>query len=145
VSDRDPNSSTAAGTHGLFFHIAMLSLALLIVFPGFAWFGYRSSGVAGFWSAAIAGLVSWVGALTALLLVGLTRGTPAAVHATLLGTLFRTGSPLIVGLVLQQQGGQLARAGVFGMILCYYFVALLVETVLSVRLIGDTKQSAVKA
>jgi hypothetical protein len=60
----------------------------------------------------------------------------------LLGTLFRTGLPLVVGFALHRAGGELARAGVFGMILCYYLVALLVETVLSVRVIGSHRTVA---
>ena len=60
-----------------------------------------------------------------------------AVTNILLAIFFRTGLPLGAGFLLQGAGGELAQAGVFGMILCYYLVALLVETILSVRLIGS--------
>ena len=40
-------------------------------------------------------------------------------------------------------GGELAQAGVFGMILCYYFVALLPETLLSVWLVEKTNRHSV--
>jgi hypothetical protein len=73
----------------------------------------------------------------ALLLVGLGRSNESAVGLILLGTFFRTGFPLVAGFLLHRAGGELARGGVFGMILCYYLVALLVETLLSVRVIGS--------
>lgn len=81
----------------------------------------------------------------ALMLVGISRHQDWAIHATLMGTLFRTGLPLSTGLLLQHQGGELAQGGVFGMILLYYFVALALETALSVRLISGSKGTAEKA
>ena len=130
----------------MFFHCVLLSVALFAPLPLFVWYGYSSSEMAGVWAAAVAAVVCWFGGVVALVLAGVTRGTPAAVHATLMGIFFRTGVPLVTGLLLQRAGGELARGGVFGMILGYYFWALIVETLLSVRLVGAAvaKQSVAR-
>ncbi len=142
----DPTDSGPAGEkRSVAVHVMLFFLALLVVFPVYGWFGYRSHGADGLLAAVVAGVVCWVAGTAALLLVGVTRGTPAAIHASLLGMLFRMGLPLLVGIVLQRTGGPLARAGVFGMILCYYFWMLIVETLLSVRLIGASKTTVAKA
>jgi hypothetical protein len=58
---------------------------------------------------------------------------------------FRMGVPLIVGFALDRAKGPLADAGVFGMIVGYYLVGLLVETLLSVRLIGTKTRGVARA
>ena len=123
----------------------LLTGALLLVFPLFAFFGYTRHGSMGLVAAAVAGTVCWIGGVASLALVGLFRGQQAAVQGTLLGMLFRTGSPLVVGVMFVQSGGELARSGVFGMILGYYLVALVIDTVLSVWLVSSAKQSLGKA
>ena len=140
----DANTSGVPGKRGLLKASFLLTATLLTAFPLFAWFGYQRSGEAGIAAAAIAGAVCWFGALSALVLVARSRDSAAAVNATLMGMFLRLGLPLLTGIVLQQSQGELARAGVFGMILCYYFVALIVETILSVRLISN-KSSVAKA
>jgi hypothetical protein len=113
-------------------------LALTLVawgaFPGFAWVGYTRSGETGIQAALVAVLACWSGAGLALLLTGIAAGGPRAVSATLLGMALRLGGPLVIGVVLERQGGPLAKSGVFGMILAYYFLTLIVETLLAVRL-----------
>jgi hypothetical protein len=99
----------------------------------------------GLWAAVVAGGICWLGAMAALLLVGLMRGGPQVVHGTLLGMLFRMGLPLAAGLLLTVRGGPLADAGVFGMIVVYYLIGLLVETLLSVSLVGSSTGTVVKA
>lgn len=133
-----------AAASGLTFHLVLLTLALLLVLPLFAWYGFRAHGTVGVTTAMIAAFVCWVGALPSLFGLALTRGTPAAVQAMLFGMLFRTAIPLGAGFVLQQLGGELARAGVFGMILCYYLWTLLIETLVSVRLVGGAQQTVAK-
>lgn len=94
-------------------------------------------------AAAIAGAICWAGALSALLLIGLFRASQnQMVSATLLGMLFRMGLPLVTGLVLTRNGGPLADAGLFGMILVFYLVGLVVETILSVRILGSSQHVA---
>jgi hypothetical protein len=61
--------------------------------------------------------------------------------------LFRMGVPLAVGIASVRGGGPLAEAGVFGMILVYYFVTLVAETGLSLKLVppADVTTNVTKA
>jgi hypothetical protein len=108
---------------------------MLLVFPAFACYGYVRSGASGIAAAAVAGSVCWLGSLLALVLLGWLRGGPWFLHAWLLGMVFRFGLPLGAGIALTRGGGPLAEADVFGMMVVYYLVGLLCETLLSVRLL----------
>lgn len=121
----------------------LLSLSLLIAFPAIAGYGYSVHGASGVVAAGLAGAICWAGALIALALVGLFRNSPGQrVNATLLGMLFRMGLPMGMGLVITRAGGPLAEAGLFGMILVFYLVGLVVETILSVRILGSPQGMA---
>jgi hypothetical protein len=114
-----------------------------VAFPVVAWFAHGQHGEDGVKAAALAAGICWVGAMIALLLVGLFRASHnQMVSATLLGMFFRMGLPLMTGLMLTRAGGPLAEAGLFGMILVFYLVGLLVETILSVRLLGSSQRVA---
>jgi hypothetical protein len=108
--------------------------ALTLVVVG--WIGYARHGLSGLEAAAVAALVCWSGSLAALLLAVWGGAPKQAVARVLAGMIFRMGVPLVVGLVLHRRGGALSEAGVFGMILAFYFVTLTVETWLSVRLLA---------
>jgi hypothetical protein len=108
---------------------------LVAAFPAYAWAGWLHSGGMGVWAAAVALLVCSASALLALILAGILQGSQHAVNAMLMGMALRMGVPLAAGLLLHSQGGPLAKAGVFGMILAYYLLTLVVETVLSLRLV----------
>lgn len=111
--------------------LGLLTLILGGAFPLFAWYASASHGSWGVIAAAVALGVCWFGATAALLVVNFTRHAPTA---GLLGSIFfRMGLPLVVGVWLNSLNGPLAQAGVFGMILVYYLIALAVETVLSLR------------
>lgn len=115
---------------------AWLTLVVVAAFPFFAWFGQVNFGRNGVCSAAIAAGICWLGAAIALAIAARTAGTNNAVTGVLLGMLFRMGIPLAAGFVLRDNVPSLAAAGVLGMVLCYYFVTLAVETLLSVRMIA---------
>lgn len=121
--------------------LGWLTAALLAVFPLFAWVGQQRHGAWGLITAAVAGGICWLAGAVALTCVRLTRDT--APLAGLLGSIFfRMGLPLVAGVVLQSTHAQLAAAGIFGNILLYYLITLVVETTLSVRLIqGPTPVS----
>jgi len=69
------------------------------------------------------------------------HGPNNAVTGMFLAMAVRTGLPLGVGIFLAQAiGGPLARAQVFGMILVYYLITLIVETILAIRL-NDIRQA----
>jgi len=120
--------------------LCLLTLVLSGVFPLFAWYGNATFGSFGIASAGVALGVCWFGAAAALLVVNFTRHAPTA---GLLGSIFfRMGLPLVVGVWLNSLNGPLAQAGVFGMILVYYLIALAVETVLSLRVASVPAKSS---
>lgn len=139
----DASNSSQTRPASVAFACLLLSLSLLIAFPVIAGYGYSTHGESGVIAAALAGSICWAGALFALLLIGLFRTSQRhVVSATLLGMLFRMGLPLVAGVVLTHQGGPLAEAGLFGMILVFYLVGLVVETILSVRILGSSQHVA---
>ena len=119
-----------------------LTLALLVVFPLFAWYGHSRHGMLGVQAATVAGSICWAGGMLALLAVVVVRGSQKVLHGALLGMIFRMGLPLGAGVVLTSQGGDLANAGVFGMILGFYLVTLVVETLLSLRFVAPAGKMA---
>ena len=119
--------------------LALLTLALGSAFPLFAWYAMNKFGNPGLLAAAVAFGVCWFGSAAALLVVAVVRSSPAA---GLLGSIFfRMGFPLLTGFYLQSQHGSLAQAGVFGMIVAYYLLALVVETLLSLRVASVSTKS----
>ena len=63
-----------------------------------------------------------------------------------LAMLIRMAIPMATGMFLTKRGGPLAEAGLFGMIVGFYLVGLLVETLLTVRLVnGFREEQASKA
>ncbi|MEX2173440.1 MAG: hypothetical protein WD872_03705 [Pirellulaceae bacterium] len=60
------------------------------------------------------------------------------------GMMFRMGLPLLAGIALQKTNEPLAEAGVFPMILGIYLVALVAETLLSLRFVPSTFVAASK-
>ena len=123
----------------------IFTVALLAVFPAFAYFGYSRSGSWGLAAAGVAGGACWLSGLMSLVLIGMCRGADAAFNGALLGILVRMGLPLLAAIAFAQQRGELAQAGVLGMILGYYLVALVVDTLLSVRLINSVSEPLSKA
>ena len=117
---------------------AALTAVTLLALPVFGWVGYSDSGMAGIWAAGVAAAVCWFGATTALLLVGLPLGPKQAVGRVLAGMAFRMGVPLVVGVVLDRRVGPLSEAHVFGMIVAFYLITLVVETWLALRLVAAT-------
>jgi len=108
-----------------------LTLALVIAYPAYAAFGYFRFGVNGIVAASVAGAICWIGAAAALLCTVWKQ----RLAGLFLGMIFRMGLPLVAGLILHSNVPELARAGIFGFVLCYYFLALVVETLLAVRMI----------
>jgi len=142
VTEESPNSPQTRPTSTALACV-LLSLSLLLAFPFVAAYGYNAHAVDGLMAAGLAAGICWAGAMIALVLVTVFRGSPnQMVSATLLGMLFRMGLPLGAGLLLTQAGGPLADAGLFGMILVFYLVGLVVETVLSVRILGSSQHVA---
>ena len=139
----DATNSPKTRQTSVTFACVLLSLSLLLVYPVIGVYAYNKHGSNGLIAAGLAGAICWSGAMIALVLVGVFRKSPnQIVSATLLGMLFRMGLPLIAGLVITSAGGPLADAGLFGMILVFYLVGLVVETILSVRILGSSQDVA---
>jgi len=83
-------------------------------------------------SAAVAWGTCCVGGLLALWLVRFFPGPQSLMSRVLLGMFARTGVPLLVCAMVYIQGGRLAEAGFVYYLLAFYFVMLVVETVLLV-------------
>lgn len=112
-----------------------LSVVVLAVLPVMAGYGYSAYGRMGVYAALAAAGICWLGAVIALVVTALTRGAQSGGYGLLLGIAFRTGIPLVASMMLKEQGGPLAEAGVFGMIVVYYLITLTSETLLAMRLI----------
>jgi hypothetical protein len=144
VNPTEKDSDTGA-TRRLVWSCLLLTAVMAAAFPLFAGYGFWQSGWSGVAAAAVAGIVCSVGALLALLVIGGVRQSSQVPSAYLLGVLFRMGLPLGIGMLLDWSGGPLAEAGVFGMMVVYFLIGLVVETALSLRLINASTQRAARA
>lgn len=106
---------------------------------------YAEHGLAGVEAAAIATVTCGLSSLAALIVAGKLRGTPYAVAGQLGGSLFRMLPPLVVVLQLQPRLPMVAAAGLFGCMVVTFLFALLVETVLLVRLVRSPSSAAGQA
>lgn len=109
---------------------AILPTALLV-----AWIASGRLSAGTFTSAALGGGVCWLAAALALAATFLGNRFHAPVQAMLVGMIFRMGLPLVAILGLPRLGGPLADSHIPATILGVYLVALVVETVLSLRMI----------
>jgi hypothetical protein len=121
----------------------LLIVVFAIAFPAFAYFGYQAHGQAGISAAAVAAVVCLVAGLVAITFLWLFRKPRQAFTGLGLAMLFRMAIPMASGVVLTKLGGPLAEAGVFGMIVGFYLVGLLVETLLAVRLVNGFSEEQV--
>lgn len=89
------------------------------------------------WQASVlaAGIVWGVGAAS-LVLIGSARTREMRINCVLLGMLARLSLPLIAVLYFEAVGGRLAAAGIITFITIHYLAGLIVETVLSIRLVA---------
>ena len=119
---------------GLFLRCAGLLAAVLICLPAIGYF-LSSTHSLGWQAALVAALVCWFGSTAALVLTAISRGPQGALISLLVGMLFRMGLPLLAGIWLTRSSPALAEAGVFGAILVFYLVTLVVETLLVLPLV----------
>jgi hypothetical protein len=128
----NPNqaSSSLAGLCG---SCALIAAVLLPFAAVIAWFGYRHAGLLGVEAAVIAFLVCWLSASLALAIAWIGHQINFSALAVFGGMFVRMGLPLGAGLALKKLSPELSEAGVFTMILGMYLVALVVETLLSLR------------
>ncbi len=113
----------------------LLGLLLLLSLPLFAYVGHSKHGADGAVAAVVAAAVCFIAGAVAIFVTGLLHSVGQGMNGLLLSMLIRTGVPLIAGLTLQMQGGPLAKAGVFGMILLNYLIMLMIETISAVSIV----------
>jgi hypothetical protein len=136
----DPQESSTARDRSSAARLAA-SCALLaaVIAPaalGIAWLvGGREWSDAVLASAALAGGVCFVAASMALVAVFLGNRWNAAVQGVLVGMLFRMGLPLAAVVALVKFDLPLAPRGAATTILGVYLIALVVETLLSLRMV----------
>ncbi len=132
------NAATPRATWRTYLPCVWLALVVVAAFPVLAIYGYMQYEFAGLLAAISAGLVCLLGSEIALLLTIWSYGSDQKIQSVLLGIFFRTGIPLVFGMLTYMTGGPLAEAGLFGMILVYYLLTLAVETILAVHLVSQT-------
>jgi hypothetical protein len=120
---------------------AWLTLTVLIALLIVGGVVGSTRGADGILAAVVAAGVCWFGSTAALVTTGYSGRTNQAVQGHLLGMFFRLGLPLICGLAFQKVGGRLADAGVFGLIVVFYLVTLVAETILALRLIKQHRNT----
>lgn len=123
---------------------AMLAVALAPVAVGISMFqgGWTSESLV---RAALGGGICWVAAVLALVSTYLGNRWHSPVQGLLLGMLFRMALPLAAIMVLTNLGGPLALPGIATTILGVYLVALVLETLLAVRMISPVSGTGAKA
>jgi hypothetical protein len=126
----------------LFVACALVGVCLLPVAAAIAWFGYGRSGLTGVAAAAIAAVICWLSACLALGSVFVGQRLDAGIQGILAAMLFRMGLPLAAAMGLKQISPPLAGAGILWMILGLYLVALVVETLLSLRFVPRSVRPA---
>ncbi|HVC98070.1 MAG TPA: hypothetical protein VND64_30650 [Pirellulales bacterium] len=88
---------------------------------------------------AAAAVTCWVASVSSLVLSSSWRHTPQAITGILAGVLVRMTLPLGVAVLSQVVSGPLAKAGLFGWIVCFFLITLVVETLLLVRLLNSPR------
>jgi hypothetical protein len=121
---------TSLQGRGLAAQEAVLAAAVLAVYAAVAPVAAAVSGVMGLASAAVAAGLCLAGAGLALAACHRFRDPKNSLQGVLIGMLLRMGVPLFSALVIQVQGGGLAKAGVLIYLVVFYPVTLFVETAL---------------
>jgi hypothetical protein len=94
---------------------------------------------------AVAALTCWVSATVALVLSARLAGTRWAVPGIMAAGLVRFSLPLVVVAASALVQGPLSRAGLFGYMVGFFLLALIVETLLLVAMIRTTEAAAAVA
>ena len=120
----------------------VITLVLGGVFPLIAWIGYKQFQQAGFNAVLIAALLCWVGSILGIIPSILVRGTEQpeqGINAVLMGMLIRMSIPLGGGFILHQLVENLADAKILMFTLIYYLIALIVDTILALKIVQANK------
>ncbi len=130
-SDLRPSSPVAALCRGGVVLLVVLGLAAVLL-GLFVWQQQVPYGIA---SVALAFGICFVAGLAAYALAVYTVGTPQAMPGMMGGMLFRTGLPIVAGILGITASSQLKAAGFMGHCLVLFLVGLVCEVILNLRLI----------
>jgi len=126
---------------GLGWSLFWLTAGVVVAFPLYASFGFYRFGMTGVVATAVAGFVCWIGAALALWCAAALQ-SHSPIGGLLAGMFFRMGLPLVVGGLLHFNIPELARVGIFAFVLAYYFLTLILETFLAIRMIPHDRRVA---
>jgi hypothetical protein len=123
----------------------VLVATLGLVAPIAGYLGWGHAGSRSLVAAGAAFLVCWLPNALSLLIMSFFRDPQQSVSAMLFGMLLRMGIPFGIAAVLLQTKHWLVDAGILPMVLGMYLVALVVETILSLWIVGALRPRVVKA
>lgn len=115
-----------------------MTVVVALVLPVVALTLRARNGKDGVIAACVAAGVCWVAALAALVVAKITTDLQARLAGVFASMILRTGVPMIAAITLTSTSPTLARGGVFGATVVFYLLTLMLETVLSVRLVNST-------
>ena len=96
----------------------------------------RRFGVGAYEASAVAAAINWAAGSVALAAIFLSRNQPWRTHAVLIAMGARMALPLAALMYFSRSSSSLTAHGVVGLILVQYFVGLILETLMSLRLVG---------
>lgn len=113
----------------------LLAVVVALAAAGAGYWAFARRGSLGATAVGVAAVTCWLAATAALLLTGSLRNTPHAVSGILGGTLVRMLLPLAVAVGCQVSAPAITQAGLFGYLLLFFLLTLVVETLLLVWLL----------
>jgi hypothetical protein len=119
-------------------YIAVLGAALAAVSALAGAVAARRYGAGAYEASAVAAAINWIAGSVALAAIFASRNQPWRTHAALLAMGVRMALPLASLAYFHRSHDPLAAHGVVGLILVHYLVGLVIETVMSVRVVGAT-------
>ncbi|HUY37152.1 MAG TPA: hypothetical protein VMV69_30855 [Pirellulales bacterium] len=118
--------------------IGVLSAVAFAAASAAACVEYARAGAMSAAAVGAAAVTCWVASVLSLVLSSSWRRTPQAITGILAGVLVRMTLPMGVAVLSQAVSGPLAKAGLFGWIVCFFLLTLVVETLLLVRLLRSS-------
>lgn len=122
----------------------ILVAVLGTMLPLVAYVGSRHAGPAGIIAAGVAFVVCWTPNAASLAIMNLLRDPQQSATAILLSILLRMGLPVALAIMLYQTRHWLLDAGALQMVLAFYLVALIVDTALSLWIVGARRDQVAK-
>jgi hypothetical protein len=117
-------------------YIALLGLVLAAVAAAAGFVAAQRYGNGAYQASAAAALVNWIAGGAALTIIALSANKPWRVNAGLLAMLVRMSIPLVALVGFTQTRNTLSVHGVSALIVVLYLVGLLVETLMTVRMLS---------